>query len=96
MGNILIFLLIQLGLILIGCIIWIIRNLYIKNKKLEQIVSSQDKYLNDMYDTIKMTESKIKEIDANQIFQSDDEIGFFFQAIKSIQEQLSEYIKFIK
>lgn len=74
----------------------IFHNLRIKNKKLKDIVENQDKYLTHMYDTIKMTEGKIKEIDANQIFQSDDEIGFFFTAIKDIQSQLSEYIKYIK
>jgi len=76
--------------------IWLIRSLYLKNKKLENIVQNQNKYLTDMYETIKYTENRIKVIDQNGIFQGDDEIGFFFKAIKDIQEQLSEYIKFIK
>lgn len=74
----------------------VIRNFVIKNNKLKEIVENQDKYLTHMYDTIKMTEAKIREIDSQQIFQSDDEIGFFFSAIKDIQSQLSEYIKYIK
>lgn len=74
----------------------VIRNFMVKNKKLKEIVENQDKYLSHMYETIKMTEERIKEIDSRQIFQSDDEIGFFFTAIKDIQSQLSEYIKYIK
>jgi len=40
-----------------------------------------------------MTESnkKIKEIDSKQIFQSDDEIGWFFKGIKEIQDLINEY-----
>ena len=40
-----------------------------------------------------MTESdkKIKEIDSKQIFQSDDEIGWFFSGIKEIQGLINEY-----
>jgi len=91
-----VFILIQLGFILLIGIGLVIRSLYIKNKKLENIVQTQNKYLGEMYDVIKFTELKIKEIDSKQIFQGDDEIGFFFTAIKGIQEQLSEYIKFIK
>lgn len=96
MSDIVIFLLIQLGIIIIILNIWLIRSLYLKNKKLENIVQTQNKYLTDMYETIKYTENRIKVIDQNGIFQGDDEIGFFFKAIKDIQEQLSEYIKFIK
>jgi hypothetical protein len=96
MGDLGWFLLIQFGLIFIGTIFWLIRSLYIKNKKLEEIVQRQNTYLEQMYETIKYTENRIKEIDKNQIFQGDDEIGFFFTAIKGIQESLSEYIKFIK
>jgi len=36
-------------------------------------------------------DKKIKEIDSKQIFQSDDEIGWFFNGIKEIQELINEY-----
>jgi len=96
MGDIGFFLLIQVFIILLILGIWIVRNTFIKNKKLQEIVEKQNKYLEQMYETISMTERKIKEIDKAQIFQSDDEIGFFFTSIKGLQEQLSEYIKFMK
>ena len=90
------FIIAQLSVILLVGIILFIRNLIIKNKKLEDIIKNQNKYLEHMYDTINMTDIKIKEIDSKQIFQGDDDIGFFFQAIKSIQIQLNEYMKVIK
>jgi hypothetical protein len=90
------FILIQLVVIFLIVLFFLIRGLYLKNKKLEEVLQTQDKYLRDMYDTIKYTEQKIKTIDANGIFQGDDEVGFFFKAIKEVQDNLSEYIKFIK
>jgi predicted Holliday junction resolvase-like endonuclease len=90
------FILIQLGVIFLFIIFLLIRALYLKNKKLEDLLQTQDKYLKEMYETIKYTEQRIKSIDANGIFQGDDEVGFFFKAIKEVQDNLSEYIKFIK
>jgi hypothetical protein len=56
----------------------------------------QEKYILEFYDLVKQSEMKIKEIDSKQLFQSDDEVGFFFTNLKTIQEALSDYIKFIK
>ena len=87
---------INIGIILscvIGYIIW---NLLKKVEKLESMIGIQEKYILDFYDLIKQSEVKIKEIDSKQLFQSDDEVGFFFQNLKTIQEALSDYIKFIK
>ena len=89
------FIFIQLGIIGLGVLIFIIRNIFIKNIKLQKIINSQDKYLMELYDTIKMSEARIEEIDSKQIFQGDDEVGFFFQNMKKMQKALSEYIDVI-
>ena len=70
---------------------YVIRNLLRKNEKLEDMNIAQDTYIQQI--SVIMTESnkKIKEIDSKQIFQSDDEIGWFFQGIKEIQEYINEY-----
>ena len=88
--------LINIILILVGVIGYVIWNLMKKVEKLESMIDVQEKYILDFYDLIKQSEIKIKEIDSNQLFQSDDEVGFFFQNLKTIQEALSDYIKFIK
>jgi hypothetical protein len=80
-------------LLIIGYIIW---NLLKKTEKLENQISVQEKYILEFYDLVKQSELKIKEIDEKQLFQSDDEVGFFFTNLKVIQEALSDYIKFIK
>jgi predicted Holliday junction resolvase-like endonuclease len=90
------FIIIQFIIIFLIIIFFLIRALYLKNKKLEELLQTQDKYLREMYDTLKYTEQRIKSIDVNGIFQGDDEVGFFFKAIKEVQDNLSEYIKFIK
>lgn len=96
MENILWFLLAQVIFLLLLGVGWLIRSLYIKNKKYEEIIRKQSEYLLSIYDAVNQAETKIIEIDKAQIFQSDDEIGWYFQLIKAIQAQLFEYSKFIK
>lgn len=79
--------------VVIGYIIW---NLLKKVEKLEAMIGVQEKYITEFYDLVKQSETKIKEIDSKQLFQSDDEVGFFFTNLKTIQEALSDYIKFVK
>ena len=88
--------LINVILILVGVIGYIIWNLMKKVEKLESMIDVQERYITDFYDLVKQSEVKIKEIDSKQLFQSDDEVGFFFNNLKTIQEALSDYIKFIK
>jgi hypothetical protein len=88
--------LINIGVIILGIIGYIIWNLLKKTEKLETQIAIQEKYILEFYDLVKQSEVKIKEIDSKQLFQSDDEVGFFFTNLKTIQEALSDYIKFIK
>ena len=88
--------LINIIVILVGVIGYIIWNLMKKVEKLESMIDVQEKYIIDFYELVKQSEVKIKEIDSKQLFQSDDEVGFFFNNLKTIQEALSDYIKFIK
>ena len=91
--NLLIINIIIILTLVIGYVIW---NLMKKVEKLESMIDVQEKYIMDFYDLVKQSEIKIKEIDSKQLFQSDDEVGFFFTNLKTIQEALSDYIKFIK
>jgi bifunctional N-acetylglucosamine-1-phosphate-uridyltransferase/glucosamine-1-phosphate-acetyltransferase GlmU-like protein len=88
--------LINVTLIIVGIVGFVIWNLIKKVEKLEAMVDVQEKYITDFYELVKQSEIKIKEIDSKQLFQSDDEVGFFFNNLKTIQEALSDYIKFIK
>jgi len=66
-------------------------NLLIKNEKAEDIIISQQNYISSISEIIKNSEKRIKEIDEKEIFKSDDEIGWFFNELKKIQNIISQY-----
>jgi hypothetical protein len=66
-------------------------NLMRKNEKLEEIVISQKDYTTKLSNQIEIMDKKIKVIDSRGTFTSDDEIGWFFKEIKSLQEQLNQF-----
>jgi hypothetical protein len=66
-------------------------NLLRKLEKQEDILSSYMIYLNKISDIIEFSDKKLKEVDAKGSFESDDEIGFFFQSVKQIQETLNSF-----
>jgi len=66
-------------------------NLLRKNEKQEDILLGYLNYLDNISKTIEISEKKLNEIDNNGTFESDDEVGFFFQSIKKIQSILNEF-----
>ena len=86
-----IIILINVGLLVFGTISYIIWNLLRKNERQEDIISTQNEYIQTISTIMSESNKKIKEIDSKQIFQSDDEIGWFFKGIKEIQELINEY-----
>jgi hypothetical protein len=66
-------------------------NLLKKNERQEDILSGYMIYLNKISEIIEMSDKKLKEVDARGHFQSDDEVGFFFQSVKQIQEVLNNF-----
>ena len=66
-------------------------NLLKKNERQEDILSSYMVYLNKISEIIEMSDNKLKEVDARGHFQADDEVGFFFQSVKQIQEVLNNF-----
>lgn len=66
-------------------------NLLFKNEKLEDIIVSYREYMDQVSETIEHSHKKLKEIDEKGMFKSDDEIGWFFEKVKLIQEILDQY-----
>ena len=66
-------------------------NLLRKNELQEEILLSYLDYLNKISGIIDFSDQKIKEIDAKETFKSDDEIGFFFEQVKQIQDVLNQF-----
>jgi len=67
-------------------------NLLKKNEKQEDILTGYMTYLNKISDTIELAENKMNEVDAKGSFKSDDEVGFFFEQIKTIQTALNSFV----
>jgi len=67
-------------------------NLLKKNEKQEDILAGYMSYLNKISDTIEQADEKLKEVDYKGSFKSDDEVGFVFEQIKTIQTILNTFI----
>jgi uncharacterized membrane protein YukC len=67
-------------------------NLLRKNEKQEDILAGYMTYLNKVSDTIEEADKKLQEVDHRGSFKADDEIGFVFEQIKSIQTILNTFI----
>lgn len=66
-------------------------NLLRKNEKQEDILVGYLQYLDKLSQIIEFTDKKLEEIDHKGSFEADDEIGFFFEEIKNIQNILNEF-----
>ena len=67
-------------------------NLLRKNEKQEDILAGYMTYLNKISDTIELSDKKMMEVDVKGSFKSDDEVGFFFEQIKTIQTALNSFV----
>jgi hypothetical protein len=65
---------------------YVISNLLKKVEKLETFIAA-------ISDNIQSANDRLKEIDEKGTFSSDDEIGWFFENIKEIQETLNGFNK---
>ncbi len=66
-------------------------NLLKKNEKCEDIIKLYENYIVNLSNTIEFSEKKLKEVDRKGSFESDDEVGFFFQQLKYLQDQLNNF-----
>ena len=66
-------------------------NLFKKVEKLEGIVDSQDQYIRRFSSAVDTTNKKLEDIDDKGTFKSDDEIGWFFDSLKTLQQELNDF-----
>lgn len=69
-----------------------IRNLILKVEKYEDVVADQTQYLQNISNTINESQNHLRNLDSRGVFESDDEIGQFFAAMKTVQEELNTYM----
>ena len=70
--------------VIITASFFIIRNLIVKNERLEDFITKQS-------EAIVACGTRLKQLDQKGSFHADDEIGFFFKAVEEIQEALNEF-----
>ena len=85
---------ILIGVLVAICIIllYIVRNLIIKNEKYEDVVQDQVQYLQNISKAIYEGQKHLQNLDERGVFQSDDEVGYFFEQMKYVQDELNRYM----
>ena len=63
---------------------FIIRNLVLRNERLEDFIAKQS-------EAIEACDQRLKQLDNKGVFYADDQIGFFFKEVQKIQEALNEF-----
>ncbi len=81
--------------ILVGIIIilsYIIRNLLLKVENYEDVTIDQTQYLQNISNLIGDSKKHLLELDERGVFQSDDEVGYFFEQLQLVQKELDRYM----
>ena len=77
---------------ILGISVYIINNLLRKVEKYEDVTTDQTGYLQRISDYIGDSKMHLSKLDAKGVFQSDDEVGYFFNKLKEIQSELDKYM----
>jgi len=66
-------------------------NLLRKNEKCEDIIKSYEEYMINLSTIIEESNEQLKKVDSKGTFEGDDEVGYFFKFLLSLQEQLNNF-----
>ena len=72
--------------------LYIIRNLLYKVEKYEDAIKDQTNYLQNISNAIGESQKHLQTLDEKGVFQSDDEVGEFFNQMKYVQDELNRYM----
>ena len=77
--------------VFLSILVYIVNNLLKKVELYEDIIQDQTKYLNNLSSLVETSDKYLKQLDERGVFQSDDEIGTFFNNLKGVQEELNKF-----
>jgi predicted PurR-regulated permease PerM len=77
--------------LLMSISLYIIWNLNTKVAQYEDTIETYQEWIQGFTDTVKDVDEKMKQIDSQGTFESDDEVGTFFQTLKILMNQITEY-----
>jgi len=69
-----------------------LRNLLVKVEKYEDVTVNQTSYLQNISNLITDSQKHLNSLDERGVFKSDDEVGYFFEQLKKVQEELNRYM----
>ena len=72
--------------------VYILRNLLVKVEKYEDVVRDQVQYLQNISNILRESDQHLKTLDERGVFQSDDEVGEFFNQMQEVQKELNRYM----
>ena len=75
-----------------GILSYIIYNLLRKVDKYEDVTLDQTAYLQNISNIIAESHRHLTKLDEKGVFQSDDEVGEFFNQMKAVQAELNKYM----
>jgi hypothetical protein len=75
-----------------GIFTYLIYNLLRKVEKYEDVTTDQTRYLQRISDYIGDSKMHLRKLDEKGVFASDDEVGYFFEKLKEIQNELDTYM----
>ena len=90
--NVTLYIIIGILVAISGTLVYIIRNLMVKVEKYEDVTVEQTQYLQNISNIIGESNKHLQNLDEKGVFQSDDEVGEFFNQMKAVQEQLNDYM----
>ena len=90
--NVTLYIIIGILVAISGTLVYIIRNLLIKVEKFEDVTQDQAQYLQNISNTIGESRKHLQNLDEKGVFQSDDEVGEFFNQMKAVQDELNRYM----
>ena len=73
-------------LVLVVVFLYTTFNLLRKNEKYEDLTEGYRVFILRFQQQVKESDKRIKEIDSKGTFSSDDEVGYFFNELKKIQD----------
>jgi hypothetical protein len=79
-------------LAIIGVLAFAVRNLLLRNENYEDIVKDQSQYLQNISNAVGEGQKHLKDLDEKGTFQSDDEVGYFFEQMMNVQKELNRYM----
>ena len=90
--NVTLYIIIGILVAISGTLVYIIRNLMVKVEKYEDVTVDQTQYLQNISNIIGESNKHLQNLDEKGVFQSDDEVGEFFNQMKAVQDELNKYM----